>query len=178
MTRTRAVAIGVLLAGAIGVVVAVVISGRDTTRRDVLRSTSPTSPTSPLALSTRAAASPFVGYTEAEVGIGGRCRRVVVADSPDERVQGLRGHPELGPYDGMLFVFDRATEARFTMSGVSVPLDIGFYADDGSPVSRLRMRPCPEAVASCPDYAAGAAVSYALETLRGDLPTGGLSSCN
>ena len=58
--------------------------------------------------------------------------------------QGLRGRSDLGPYDGMLFVFDGPTDAAFTMSGVPVPLDIGFYDADGAPGLGQRMEPCPE----------------------------------
>ena len=64
------------------------------------------------------------------------------------------------------------------MSTVPVPLEIGFYAADGTPVSRRHMKPCPHAEADCPDYHSGGPFTYALETLTGKLPSGALSGCN
>ena len=132
----------------------------------------------PFLLRTTPAAAPFVGLTEAQLGVGGRCLRVVVADDETERVQGLRQRRDIGPYDGMLFVFDEPVDTTFTMSTVPVPLEIGFYAADGSPVSRRHMKPCPHAEADCPDYHSGGPFNYALETLGGKLPSGALSGCN
>jgi len=124
------------------------------------------------------AGQPFRGLTQADLSVGGRCLRVVVADATDELVQGLRGRDDLGTYDGMLFAYDEPTTATFTMSTVPVPLEIGFYQPDGAPVSRRHMTPCPRAEASCPSYSAGSSFQYALETLTGELPNGELSPCN
>jgi uncharacterized membrane protein (UPF0127 family) len=166
--RARAVAVGLVVAAAAAVVVGVVFlvrdDGDDTRPR--------------VALTTTPASAPFVGLAETQIAVGGRCLRVVVADNETERVQGLRLRHDLGPYDGMLFVFDAPTEATFTMSTVPVPLDIGFYAADGAPISRRHMKPCPHAEAECPAYEAGAPFVYALETLGGKLPSGALSGCS
>ncbi|MEX1007020.1 MAG: DUF192 domain-containing protein [Acidimicrobiia bacterium] len=173
MTRTRAVAIGLLFAGVVGIAVAVVLFARD----DGDGSSTPVSSSS-LVIGAKPASAPFVGLTATQVAVGGRCLRVVVADDLAERVQGLRQRRGLGPYDGMLFVFDGPTVTGFTMSAVPVPLDIGFYAADGTPVSRRHMKPCPDAEPVCPLYEAGAPFTDALETLRGKLPSGALSGCN
>jgi uncharacterized membrane protein (UPF0127 family) len=173
VTRGRAVAAVLLAVLALAAIVAVVLvvadSGDDTGEAARVPST---------ISATTAAVAPFAGLTEAELSVGGRCRRVVVADSLPERVEGLTGRANLGPYDGMLFVFSEPSSSPFTMAGVPVPLEIGFYAADGSPVSRRHMRPCPEARGDCPGYTSAGAYSYALETLSGDLPDGALSSCN
>jgi uncharacterized membrane protein (UPF0127 family) len=125
------------------------------------------------------ASAPFEGLGELNVGIGGRCLRLAVADSLTERVAGLRGHTDLGPYDGMLFVFPGPTETAFTMSGVTVPLQIGFYAADGSRENALLMRPCPhKAESQCPVYRADAQFLYAVETLKGGLPSGPVTTCS
>jgi uncharacterized membrane protein (UPF0127 family) len=165
-------AIGLLLAGGVGIVVVVVLLTRD----DGRSASTPVS--SPLVIATLPASAPFVGLTETRLGVGGRCLRVVVADDQTERVEGLRQRRDLGPYDGMLFVFDSPTETGFTMSTVPVPLDIGFYSADGAPVSRRRMKPCPHAEAECPVYEGGAPFDDALETLGGKLPSGALSGCS
>jgi uncharacterized membrane protein (UPF0127 family) len=127
--------------------------------------------------SSGAAVAPFTGLTEAQLGVDGDCKRIVVADALAERVAGLRGRTELDPYDGMLFVFGGPTTSAFTMSGVSAPLDIGFYDGDGRPVSRLRMEPCDEAEAECPSYLADGPFEYALETEVGELESGALTNC-
>ena len=78
----------------------------------------------------------------------------------------------------MLFVYDAPVDFGFTMSTVPVPLEIGFYAADGTPVSRRHMKPCPRAEADCPSYGSSGPFTYALETLTGELPAGALSGCN
>jgi uncharacterized membrane protein (UPF0127 family) len=119
---------------------------------------------------------PFVDMTATTIRVGGQPFEVVLADQGDERYQGLRERDDIGPYDGMLFVFDRPTSTSFTMSTVPVPLEIGFYDDDGRVVDRLLMQPCPDAQSQCPLYSAQGPFTYALETLQGDLPDGDLSS--
>jgi uncharacterized membrane protein (UPF0127 family) len=126
----------------------------------------------------RPASEEFAGFTETELALGDDCLRIVIADSPDERGQGMRGHETLGPYDGMLFVNDTDTTAGYTMSGVTVPLDIGWYASDGDPVDRTELEPCPEARPDCPLYSADDRYRFAVETLRGELPSGALGSCS
>jgi uncharacterized membrane protein (UPF0127 family) len=126
----------------------------------------------------RPAVAPFAGLTEVRLGIGGDCRRIVVADAGGERAVGLMRRRDLGAYDGMLFVFDRSTQGAFTMSQVPVPLDIGWYDAAGRPVDRLVMQPCSgRPVLDCPSYRSRGPYSYAVETLKDDLPTGGLSGC-
>jgi uncharacterized membrane protein (UPF0127 family) len=173
VTRARAATAAALAVLALAGIAAVVLLVSDANDDDDGRAAR-----APFTVSTATpAASPFAGLTETELAVGGRCRRVVVADTPIERVEGLTGRSSLGPYAGMLFVFGEPSSSSFTMSGVPVPLEIGFYAADGSPVSRRHMKPCPEARADCRSYTAAGAYSYALETASGDLPEGALSSC-
>ena len=55
------------------------------------------------------ASKPFKGLTATRIRVGNRTLRVVVADQNDERIQGLRRRADIGPYKGMLFVFDAPT---------------------------------------------------------------------
>jgi len=126
----------------------------------------------------RAADDPFRDLTELQLAVGDDCLRLVVADEVDERVDGLRGRTDLGAYDGMLFVFDSPTNSSFTMSGVTTPLDIGWYSASGQPVGRTEMEPCPSRAPDCPAYSAGSRYRFAVETLGGDLPAGALSGCS
>jgi uncharacterized membrane protein (UPF0127 family) len=121
--------------------------------------------------------SPFPELTAARIAVGGRCIRVVIADTLAERVEGLRQRSDVGGYDGMLFVFDGATDTAFTMSTVPVPLDIGFYDGTGKLVSDEHMLPCAKAEDQCPVYRADGSFVYALETVKGKLPAGSLAGC-
>src|ERR1700741_3462431 len=95
------------------------------------------------------------GWTEALIAANERCLTVVVADTDNERNQGLRDVTDFGAYDGMLFVFPNDIDAQFTMANTPTPLDIDWYRADGSYVSSEQMTPCPEGNdGSCPLYGA------------------------
>jgi len=114
----------------------------------------------------RPAVAPFEGLTEARVTVDDEALRVVIADEPDERQQGLRERDSLGPYDAMLFVFPEDTDGPFTMSRVPVDLDVRWLSVDGRVVSETRMAACPDGDdQSCPRYEPGATYRFALETI-------------
>jgi len=121
------------------------------------------------------AGAPFPGLRATHVHVGGRPLLVVLARTETERNVGLRQRSTLGPYDGMLFVFNGDVKTAFTMSTVPVGLDIGFYKADGRVVGHLRMRPCAGTEAQCPTYDIRKPFRYALETLVGRLPRGRLA---
>lgn len=126
------------------------------------------------------AAPPFDGddRTEAMLGVGRRCLRVAVADDDAERVQGLRGVRDLGPYDGMLFVFAGDVRSEFTMAETLISLDLGFYDVEGREVERRRMQPCLEdGEGSCPRYGASGDYRFALEVPAGELAGGPIGPC-
>jgi hypothetical protein len=118
---------------------------------------------------------PFRGLTQTRIRVGSKVLKVVVADTESERETGLRQRRDVGPYDGMLFVFPADTSTAFTMSTVPVRLDIGFYAASGAMVDRRLMKPCAGTDATCPLYRAKGQYRYTLETLAGRLPTGALA---
>jgi uncharacterized membrane protein (UPF0127 family) len=126
------------------------------------------------------AAAPFAGLTEVKGAIGGTCLRFAVADSLDERVAGLRGNSaDLGPYDGMVFVFPSSTQTAFTMAGVQDPLDIAFFDREGARNSTRAMKPCPDkAETECPVYRADGPYVFAVETKKGELPSGPITACS
>jgi uncharacterized membrane protein (UPF0127 family) len=126
----------------------------------------------------RPASTPFAGLTEVRLRVGtDRCLKLAVADSYAERVAGLRDTAHLGSYDGMLFVHQTESASAFTMSGVTVPLDIAFYRRDGSRDSSRAMKPCPKAQQECPAYRSDGPFLYAVETHEGQLPGGPISPC-
>jgi len=127
------------------------------------------------------AVAPFEGLSEVKAAIGyDHCLRLVVADTDEERVVGLRGNAaDLGPYDGMLFVFQGPTESGFTMSGVNEPLDIAFFENEGARTSTRSMDPCPDqATTECPAYRATGPYVFAVETKAGQLPNGPITACS
>ena len=125
----------------------------------------------------RPATEPFGGLTEVALAVGDDCVRLLVADEEAERGAGLRGVTDLGPYDGMLFVNEADVTSAYTMSGVTEPLDIGWYDAGGGLVSRTAMKPCPDGGPDCPLYSADGPYRFALETFEGGLPSGGLGGC-
>jgi uncharacterized membrane protein (UPF0127 family) len=131
----------------------------------------------PLGLARSPAAPPFAGYEEVRAALDGRCVRLVLADTPAERTDGLRGVDDLGPYAGMLFVEDGDSRGAFTMAGVDRPIAITWFAADGSRVDSARMAACPDrAEADCPLYRSDRAYRYALETLGGT-PASSIAPC-
>ncbi|HEV2993767.1 MAG TPA: DUF192 domain-containing protein [Acidimicrobiia bacterium] len=121
------------------------------------------------------ATQPFPDLTQTTIRLGGRPLLVVVAQTEAEREAGLRQRATLGPYRGMLFVFQGDSSVGFTMSTVPVALDIGFYGANGRTLDRLRMTPCPHPESDCPVYEASHSFRYAVETLAGRLPRGSLT---
>ena len=89
---------------------------------------------------------------------------VAVADSPDERNQGLRRVDGLGDLDGMIFVYDEPDVRVFTMSTVPIPLEIGFFDEEGVLAEVLRMEPCAASESECPTYSPSRPFRWAIET--------------
>ena len=89
------------------------------------------------------------------------------ADTDSRREDGLRGVRALGPYAGMLFAQPRDTRIAFTMAGVTDPLEIAWYANDGARVATAHLRPCPNGGADCPLYESPRAYRAAIEVPGG-----------
>jgi uncharacterized membrane protein (UPF0127 family) len=128
--------------------------------------------------STRAANAPFADFDQARLAVGAQCLSVLVATTPAQRTQGLRGVRSLSPYDGMLFVERRDSRALFTMADTLIPLDITFFDSDGVPVDSTRMTPCAGSDATCPTYGSKKPYRYALERPAGQgSSSGSLGAC-
>ena len=89
----------------------------------------------------------------------------MVADNTFERASGLKETDDLGRLDGMLFVYERPTSARFYMLDTLIPLDIWWFDGEGLLVGTTEMEPCPSE--PCTRYASPGPVSWALETEMG-----------
>jgi uncharacterized membrane protein (UPF0127 family) len=133
----------------------------------------------PVQFRQRAAGAPFVGFGETRIDVDGRCRRVAIANTGALRAAGLRDHADLGPYAGMLFVFDTDTKAPFTMAGVTDPLEIAWYSADGNRVDGAHLAPCPaRAQADCPIYSSSDRYRIAFERKGGSAPPPNLTPCS
>ncbi len=119
----------------------------------------------------------IVGFEVRPIDVAGEELLVAVADSSGARARGLMNVERFGDIDGMLFVFDEPTTGAFWMRDTLVPLDIGFFDEQGRLVQVLEMVPCPPETpdAECDRYRPGAPYLYALERPAGalaDLPDG------
>ena len=65
-----------------------------------------------------------------------------IADSDEERINGLMGRESLRSNGGMLFVFDERVREPFWMKDTLIPLSIAFWNEDGTIVAILDMQPC------------------------------------
>ena len=64
-----------------------------------------------------------------------------VAQTADQRATGLMHRKAMGANEGMLFVFERASQQCFWMKNTLLPLSIAFLADDGTVVNIEDMKP-------------------------------------
>src|SRR3989344_7347545 len=67
---------------------------------------------------------------------------VDVADSPEERAQGLMGVGHLGEEFGMLFVFEDSDYRTFWMKNTLIPLDIIYISEDFKISEIVEAEPC------------------------------------
>ncbi|MDI1245484.1 MAG: DUF192 domain-containing protein [Rhodoferax sp.] len=64
-----------------------------------------------------------------------------VAANPQQRATGLMFRRHMPPAEGMLFVFEQASEQCFWMKNTLLPLTAAFVADDGTIVNLADMTP-------------------------------------
>jgi uncharacterized membrane protein (UPF0127 family) len=132
----------------------------------------------PLGLASTPAVAPFTGYREVHAAVDGGCVRLVLADTDPLRSEGLRGVDHLGPYAGMLFAERGRSDGGFTMAGVDRPLDITWFAADGSRLDSARMSACPgRSEADCPVYRSDRAYRFALERPAGAHAASSVGPC-
>jgi len=93
----------------------------------------------------------------------------LLADTEPTRAQGLMNRSDLAGYDGMVFTFDKDTNAQFHMQNTLIPLSIAFFDRGGHFVSALDMIPCIQGTV-CQHYAATGPYRTAIEVAKGGLP--------
>ena len=78
---------------------------------------------------------------KAEIVIGEISIAVEIANTHEQRATGMMYRKDLGPDEGMLFVFERDENLRFYMKNTYVPLSIAFIRSDGIISNIARMEP-------------------------------------
>ena len=64
-----------------------------------------------------------------------------IAATPDQRSTGLMWRKDMPQSEGMLFVFEQASQQCFWMKNTLLPLTAAFVADDGTIVNLADMKP-------------------------------------
>jgi uncharacterized protein len=95
--------------------------------------------------------------------VGEKTLRAQIVVNQDEQQRGLMGRRDLGPDDGMLFVYPMPQQMSFWMRGTPTPLDIGFFKADGTLGEVCAMYPFDET----PVKSAGSDYTLALEVNQG-----------
>ena len=107
-------------------------------------------------------------FETGDIEVGGQTLTVAIAETAEQRSQGLRGVEALpSGLDGMLFVFEQTRTATFGMEDTLIPLDIWWFDQDGRLVGSAEMAPCE--AAPCTAYGSPGEVAYALETPTGSI---------
>lgn len=75
------------------------------------------------------------------IKVGGVSIRAEIAATPPDRERGLMYRTSMPENEGMLFVFPEAKFQAFWMKNTLIPLDIGFFDDQGFLIEVLHMKP-------------------------------------
>lgn len=120
--------------------------------------------------------SDFDGFGATEIviadGAGSHRSCVLTADTSRQQARGLMNQDDLDGYAGMIFRFAQAEEQSFWMRNTRIPLSIAFFDAGGAFVSSVDMEPCGDRP-DCPTYPSRGAAKFALEVLKGQLPSVG-----
>jgi uncharacterized protein len=105
-------------------------------------STQPAAPaTQPATQPANAPAAPVVTANLVQLQLGKAMVTLEIADTPNERAQGLMFRPVLPLNEGMIFVFPDAQERGFWMKNTYIPLDIIYVGEDRRIISIKQMKP-------------------------------------
>jgi len=107
----------------------------------------------------------LAGFDTVEILLGGESLLVALADTPERRSRGLMGVADVGDLDGMVFVLPKPSGGRFWMKDTLIPLDIAFFATDGSLLGVRKMEPC--IADPCPKYGVEGLWQWAIEVPGG-----------
>jgi len=95
-----------------------------------------------------------------------------LAETGVQRSRGLMSVTDLGPADGMAFVYPQPHVTRFWMKDTVLPLSIAFYDPAGKFMESFDMEPC--LTDSCPTYPTPIGFLIAVEAYQGALAPVGM----
>ena len=102
------------------------------------------------------------------VELAGQRYSVEIADSDDERAQGLMYRDKMADGSGMLFIHDNQEPQAYWMKNTKIPLDILYFDDARKLVSQQRGVPPCSLGNACPSYPSNAPARYVLELNAGE----------
>jgi uncharacterized membrane protein (UPF0127 family) len=108
------------------------------------------------------AASADVAFRTARVKVAGHELKVEVAATDEQRTQGLMFRKNLGPNEGMLFIFDEPAYHAMWMKNTLIPLSVAFVDASGEILNILDMEP-----QTLDTHMAAGPATYAIETNKG-----------
>lgn len=94
-----------------------------------------------------------------------------LALTPQQREIGLMNRTDLGPYQGMLFVFEAPAKQCFWMKNTLLPLSVAFVGNDGTIVNIDEMKP-----QTLDPHCSAAPVRFVLEMNQGWFAKRGLKA--
>lgn len=94
-----------------------------------------------------------------------KCIKAEIADTPEERTQGLMFRESLDENDGMIFIFDDPKVYSFWMKNTLIPLDIIWLNQEKEIVKILQATPCTED--PCEIYNPETEAIYVIEVNQG-----------
>ena len=112
--------------------------------------------------SVQAQESPQTNLERVKISAGMHQIDAQVASSAAQRQTGLMYRKDMPQHEGMIFVFEQATQQCFWMKNTPLPLTAAFLADDGTIVNLADMKPL-SVEAHCSDKP----VRYVLEMNQG-----------
>jgi len=97
------------------------------------------------------------------IKVGDRTVQMQLAVFPLEMQHGLMGRRDLGPDQGMIFIYQKPERMNFYMRNTPTPLDIGYFTADGRLHEMYPMYPFDERTVS----SRSEAIQYSLEMNQG-----------
>lgn len=102
-----------------------------------------------------------------KITVGGQKVTAEIADDDASRERGLMHRTKLPENEGMLFVFDQPQPLSFWMKNTLIPLNIGYFDEDGKLLQTYEMVPAVMGEAHPMTYPCRAPAKYALEMNKG-----------
>jgi uncharacterized protein len=96
------------------------------------------------------------------------CINVEIAETDEEKAEGLMNRRTLGENKGMIFLYEVPGRYSFWMKNTLIPLDIIWINQDREVVFiRGNAQPCPKDEGACPSIVPNKDASYVLEVNAG-----------